>query len=236
MVTILSAYCSTTGVIGNKGSLPWPSLKSDFQFMKYITTRRPSGIVMGSKTFKSIGRPLPNRTSIVLTSADISPKTANEDSLDRNSPLYPGPVEGSNYKVYYRRSLKEAIDLCSALSLEPIVFGGERVYREAMETYPCTLYITEVYKEYEGDARFPIELIDRRKMVNITEEVLGLIGREICTEELHKKNLQCDENRGNAAGSEEEEKKRGACINGSAVCDNNVFYSFFKFTSSPHEK
>lgn len=153
-LTVIAAYSERTGVIGDNGRLPWPPLKTDFQFLKHITLERPSGIIMGRRTFESIGKPLPRRVSIVLTSQDRESES------------------GSNYKVYYRKTLDQAISLCSELSLHPIIFGGYSVYEEALRKYTCKVYLTEVHKEYTGTAYFPVHLIDRKKLINITEEVV----------------------------------------------------------------
>lgn len=216
MVTILTAYSESTGAIGNKGALPWPSLKRDFQFMKYLTIKNPSGIIMGRRTFESIGRPLPNRTSIILTSADRTDSTEND------------PIH--NYRIYYRKSLSEAVDLCSALKIEPVIFGGERVYREALQKYPCTIYITEVHKKYEGDAFFPVDLIDRSTLINITGEVLQLL--ENLKEEKEKK--EGKEKKDNSVEGNNE--NASFCGSITRVCDNEVFYSFLKGFSTPLEK
>ncbi|OAG33510.1 dihydrofolate reductase [Nematocida sp. ERTm5] len=203
-LTILSAYSEKTGVIGANGRLPWPTLKTDFQFMKYITTKSPAGIIMGRSTFESIGRPLPNRTTIVLTSQ------------------MKDPIFGSNYKVYFKSSLDAAVSLCKELDLEPIVFGGNAVYSEAIKRYNCTLYLTEIYKEYSGDAFFPLDLIDRSSLIDITEEVKKEL--KLYTEDINIKKIQ-----------ENEEKERaytrtdGSVIDmRNTVCENNICYSFLK--------
>src|SRR5258705_988408 len=61
---VLIVAVADNGVIGSRGALPW-RLKSDIQRFKAITTGKP--VVMGRKTFASIGRPLPGRTNIVVT-------------------------------------------------------------------------------------------------------------------------------------------------------------------------
>ncbi len=61
---VLVVAVADNGVIGSRGALPW-RLKSDIQRFKAITTGKP--VVMGRKTFASIGRPLPGRTNIVVT-------------------------------------------------------------------------------------------------------------------------------------------------------------------------
>ena len=92
------------GVIGNNNALPW-YLPEDLRYFKRVTMGKP--IIMGRKTFESIGRPLPGRTNIVIT---------------RNTRLQ---VEG--VKVVY--SLDEALELAASIALldgaqEAVVIGG----------------------------------------------------------------------------------------------------------------
>ncbi|KAI5138172.1 uncharacterized protein NESG_01429 [Nematocida ausubeli] len=151
---VLAAYSEGNGVIGREGRLPWPSIQVDFKFMKYLTTKYPSGLIMGRLTYESIGKPLPKRTSIVITSHD------NEN------------IHDPNYSVLFCKSLESAISICRSLSLQPIIFGGAAVYKEALERYKCKLYLTEIYKIFQGDAFFPLHCIDHRSLVNITPDVL----------------------------------------------------------------
>ncbi len=119
---------SENGVIGRDNGLPW-KLSADLRRFKQLTTGH--AIIMGRKTFDSIGRPLPNRTSIVLTrDLDYAP---------------PG--------VMVVHSLDEAVAACKDQE-EAFVIGGEAVFREAL---PRTerLYLTRVHASVEGDAYFP---------------------------------------------------------------------------------
>ena len=119
---------SENGVIGRDNDLPW-KLSADLRRFKQLTTGH--AIIMGRKTFDSIGRPLPNRTSIVMTrNLDYAP---------------PG--------VTVVHSLDEALAACRDQQ-EAFVIGGEAVFREAL---PRTqrLYLTRVDVSVEGDAHFP---------------------------------------------------------------------------------
>ena len=119
---------SENGVIGRDNGLPW-KLSADLRRFKQLTTGH--AIIMGRKTFDSIGRPLPNRTSIVMTrDHDYAP---------------PG--------VMVVHSLDEAVAACHDQE-EAFVIGGEAVFREAL---PRTerLYLTRVHASVEGDAYFP---------------------------------------------------------------------------------
>lgn len=120
------AAMSENRVIGNQNRIPW-HLPEDFRWFKRMTTGNI--VVMGRKTFESIGRPLPNRTTWVLSRSGFS---------------YPG--------VRTLRSLDE-IDL-NAVSCDLFICGGAALYREALPR--CTdLYLTRVKRVVEGDTFFP---------------------------------------------------------------------------------
>jgi dihydrofolate reductase len=116
-------------VIGLDGALPW-RLPADLRHFKRVTMRKP--VVMGRKTWQSLHvRPLPGRTNIVLT-RDSSFK-ADETVIVH--------------------SLDEALD-AAAGEHEVMVIGGEQVYRLALPL-ANRIYLTEVHKDFHGDARFP---------------------------------------------------------------------------------
>ena len=122
------------GVIGRNNALPW-HLPDDLRYFKRRTLGKP--IVMGRKTYESIGRPLPGRTNIVIT---------------RN----PGFV-AAGVKVV--SSLDEALRLAGDIAVidgaeELVVIGGAEIYREAMPQAD-RLYLTEVHAVIEGDAVLP---------------------------------------------------------------------------------
>ncbi|OAG29204.1 dihydrofolate reductase [Nematocida displodere] len=157
MVPILLAAVSLpNGVIGRNNTLPWPKLSADFGFMNYLTTRKPSALIMGRKTFESIGRVLPRRTSLVLSS-----KAAPS-------------IQTSSGSAHFLSSLAEAFSYCSEHALQPVIFGGETLYNEVLKTVACTVYLTAITNEHEGDTYFPLSLL-RAPLANISEEVLGLL-------------------------------------------------------------
>ena len=119
---------SENGVIGRKNGLPW-KLSADLRRFKQLTTGH--AIIMGRKTFDSIGRPLPNRTSIVMTR-----------DLGYESP-----------GVVVVHSFDQAVAACEDQQ-EAFVIGGEAVFREALPRAQ-RLYLTRVHKNVEGDAYFP---------------------------------------------------------------------------------
>jgi len=117
---------SLNRVIGNGNRIPW-HLPEDFKWFKATTTGHI--VVMGRKTFESIGKPLPNRETIVLSRSDFS---------------YPG--------VKTIRSLDELSALPT--SHEIFICGGAQIYQQALPL--CSeLLLTLVNREVEGDAFFP---------------------------------------------------------------------------------
>lgn len=115
--------------IGVDGDLPW-RLSSDLKYFKSITMGKP--IIMGRKTYDSIGRPLPGRRNIVVS----------------RNPDYEAP--GCDVIT----SLDAAIDLVKDVS-EVMIVGGATLYIEAL-TLANRLYITEVDAEVNADTWFPV--------------------------------------------------------------------------------
>ena len=129
------AAVGENGIIGSDGAIPW-RLPTDFAHFKRTTMGKP--LIMGRKTFESIGKPLPGRTNIVVT---------------RRSGYHP---EG----VLVAHSLAEALDRAQAIAVadgvdEIMIGGGGEIYREAMPLAE-RLYVTHVVASPSGDARFPL--------------------------------------------------------------------------------
>ncbi|WP_080238977.1 dihydrofolate reductase [Spirosoma rigui] len=123
-------------VIGRKNDLPW-HLPDDFAFFKRKTSHHP--IIMGRKSLESLGKPLPNRTNIVIT---------------RNKGL-----QAAGVTIVH--TLDEAIAAARSINQEEIfVIGGAEVYTMALPV-ATTLYLTEIHRDYEGDAYFPE--VDKRE-------------------------------------------------------------------------
>jgi dihydrofolate reductase len=119
------------GVVGRDNALPW-YIPADLQYFKRTTLGKP--IVMGRKTFESIGRPLPGRTNIVISS-----NTAYA-------------VDGVNVVS----SLPEALKLAEEVALtdgtdELMVIGGATIYEVAVPLAD-RLYVTEIHAKVAGDA------------------------------------------------------------------------------------
>jgi dihydrofolate reductase len=127
---VLIVAVAENGVIGARGAIPW-RLKSDMQRLKALTLGRP--VVMGRKTFVSIGRPLPGRTNIVVT----------RDAAFRAA----GVVATTSFDAARAVATGDAL---RRLATEIAVIGGAEIYAQWME---CAdrLEITEVHARPEGD-------------------------------------------------------------------------------------
>ena len=127
MISIIVAVAQN-GVIGCHNKLIW-HISEDLKHFKQITTSHP--VIMGRKTFESIGKTLPNRENVIIT--------RQNDYV----------VNGA--KVV--NSLTEAINLFDK-SQEIFVIGGGEIYNEAIKIAD-KIYLTEVYRDYDGDTFFP---------------------------------------------------------------------------------
>ncbi|HUG69117.1 MAG TPA: dihydrofolate reductase [Pirellulaceae bacterium] len=117
-----------SGVIGREGALPW-HLSADLRRFKQLTMGHH--IIMGRKTFESIGRLLPGRTSVVVTRMSDF--------------MAPGAV--------VTHSLKDAIAAASN-DEEAFIIGGAEIYHQALALVD-RIYLTEVAADIPGDTRFP---------------------------------------------------------------------------------
>ncbi len=133
-------------VIGADGDMPW-HLPEDLAHFKRITIGKP--IIMGRRTWDSIGRPLPGRTNIVVS------RTLASGSL------------GDEVEVV--SSLESALALAGAsdgAEPETMVIGGGQLYAEAIDLAD-RLYLTEIDLEVNGDAWFPEVDLDRWREVEV---------------------------------------------------------------------
>lgn len=131
----LIVAAAKNGVIGRNNQLPW-HLPQDLKYFKSVTLGKP--IIMGRKTFESIGKPLPGRTNIVVT--------RQQD----------WQFEG----VLVAQSVAQAIAMGqeiyteeNQLSEEIIVIGGAEIYRHALPL-ANRVYLTRINQDVEGDAYF----------------------------------------------------------------------------------
>jgi len=121
---------ASNGVIGAGGKIPW-HLSADLRRFKAITTGHP--ILMGRKTWESIGRPLPGRTNIIIT---------RDDRYQANGAIVTHSLEAA---------VRAAAE---AGAPEAFVIGGGDIYRAALPHCEVA-HITEVDLDVEGDATFP---------------------------------------------------------------------------------
>lgn len=127
MINLIAAV-SKNLQIGMHNQMPW-HIPEDLKYFKEVTTGHP--VIMGRKTFESIGYPLPNRRNIVLTRDHTF---THED-------------------VEVLHSFEEALELCCSLSNSFIIGGGE-IYK-AFLPYADHLYLTLIDEIIEGDTSFP---------------------------------------------------------------------------------
>ena len=126
MVSIIVAVAEN-GTIGDKNALLW-HIREDMIHFRTITSGHP--VIMGRKTFESIGRPLPKRTNVVITRGD-----ATFDGCE------------------VAHSIEEAIAMFSAEE-EVFIIGGAQIYKQALPLAD-KLYLTVVHRPYDGDTSFP---------------------------------------------------------------------------------
>lgn len=144
------AAVADNGAIGSGNSLLW-HIPADMRYFRDLTTG--SVVIMGRRTYESIGRPLPHRRNIVISRSDIR-------------------IEGAETA----HSLEEAFAMAGDASC--FVIGGGEIYRQAM-ALADRLYITEVHRTFEGaDTFFPDISPEQWKEVSrsdrMTDEKSGL--------------------------------------------------------------
>lgn len=142
-------------MIGRNGGMPW-HLSGDLKYFKHVTMGRP--MIMGRKTFQSIGRPLPGRLNIVIT---------------RDETYAPEGVEICH-------TMAEALDLARSRAIEDevdevMIVGGGQIYADSIDLAD-RVYLTEVHATVDGDTVYP-ELpshiwheVSREKVVSETED------------------------------------------------------------------
>lgn len=126
---VLVAAVADNGVIGRDGDIPW-RIPEDMRHFREVTTGHT--VVMGRVTFESIGRPLPNRTNVVIT----------RDPRWR--------AEG----VTVARSIDEALAVAESAPGDVMVMGGAQIYEATMLLADVQI-LTEVHQTPEGDTYYP---------------------------------------------------------------------------------
>lgn len=140
MISIIFAMDSK-GTIGKDNRLPW-HLPADLAYFKKTTLGHT--VIMGRKTFESVGRPLPGRCNVIIT-RDKNYK--REDCVVLNS-------------------IEEVIEYCS--DKDVFIIGGADIYTKLFP-YTDKLYITLIEASFEGDAFFPEINYDEWKLVSRTK-------------------------------------------------------------------
>jgi dihydrofolate reductase len=129
-MTILSLIVATANnnVIGKENAMPW-HLPADLAYFKQVTLGKP--VIMGRKTYESIGRPLPGRRNIVIT---------------RDKYYQASGVDIVN-------SIEEALALVNDVD-EVMVIGGGTIYQHCLPKAD-RLYVTHIHADITGDTHFP---------------------------------------------------------------------------------
>lgn len=139
MKVVAIAAVAKNGVIGSDNSLPW-DIPEDMRFFREST--KGHVVIMGRKTYDSMGRPLPNRENAVIS---------------RNSDWVPEPQYTSKVSLF--SSVEEAIRTFQAKYREDdtkiiFIIGGSQIYELAFDLLD-EVWLTEIDAEVKGDARFP---------------------------------------------------------------------------------
>lgn len=142
MISLLYAM-DRNRLIGKNNQLPW-HLPQDLAYFKRVTMGHT--IVMGRKTFDSIGKPLPGRENIIIT-------------RDKH-------FTSNGCKIIH--SIDELLELSrNKMDEEIFVIGGAEIFKEILP-YSDRLYVTNIYHEFEGDTYFPS--IDENEWKMISKE------------------------------------------------------------------
>ncbi|MFD1707214.1 dihydrofolate reductase [Siminovitchia sediminis] len=128
MISFLWAQ-DENGLIGNQNKLPW-HLPADLKYFKKITMGHP--IVMGRKTYESIGKPLPGRTNIILTT-DLS-------------------YQAEGCLIFHTK--EELLDWIDNDKSEVFITGGSEIFKLFMDQAD-RLYVTKIKGVFKGDTYFP---------------------------------------------------------------------------------
>lgn len=132
-------------VIGYQGKMPWGRIKEDLEHFRELTIPHP--VIMGRKTYESIGKPLTKRKNIVISS---NPKL----------------VESSS-GIYYCNDLEQAISYARGLDDVAFIIGGQNLYEQTINhSLTSTLELTRIHKKYHGDTFFPWIDINKWKLEN----------------------------------------------------------------------
>ncbi len=129
------AAVSQNNVIGMKNKLPW-HIPEDLKYFYKITKHK--ALIMGRKTFQSLGKALPDRLNVVLTK--------NKDFKEKGAVVFPS----------FEKALKHCRqpEVTEKYGREIFITGGGEIYKQTLPLMD-RLYITRIHKNYEGDAFYP---------------------------------------------------------------------------------
>lgn len=144
MISLIVAH-DPNRVIGHNNEMPW-HIPGDLAYFKNKTMNK--AIVMGRKTFESIGKVLPGRKNIIIT---------RNDSYK---------VEGAEVV----NTIEEAIELAKAVHEEVMIIGGEQIFKVVLPKAD-RLYITHIQQSFEGDTFFPPYDLDEWLLIDSTDEM-----------------------------------------------------------------
>jgi len=132
MITLIAAM-DKNNLIGNNGKLPW-KIKEDMEFFKKST--KNSCVIMGRKTYESIGKPLPHRKNVVIS------KTLPQGFLENTLVIFP---------EFDMKAIQE-----NSLKWDYNIIGGREIYQQALEKgIPDRLLISRILDGHVGDTYFP---------------------------------------------------------------------------------
>ena len=132
---------SENNVIGKDNGLPW-SIPEDLKWFRDRTKGR--ALIMGRKTFESVGHPLPHRLNVVVT---------RQSDFAKNLPTFP-----EHSPVLVTDNIDSALKICQEVAPkyhnEIFIIGGGEVYKQSLNLVN-TIYLTRVHTEISGDAHYP---------------------------------------------------------------------------------
>jgi len=142
------AAMDENGLIGNDNSLPWPHNKEDMKYFKELTEH--GLVIMGRKTYESIGKPLKNRLNIVLT-------------RDKDYTI-------AEQGVVVINDVYTLISMIVLYDLKVYVIGGAEIYNMFLP-FATKLYLTEIKGKYEGNVYFPSYEMEKWEQISRIEGI-----------------------------------------------------------------
>ena len=148
-MVILIWAMTKEGIIGINNKLPW-NIKSEMQYFKDITINKT--LLMGAKTFESIGKPLKNRYNIIVSNHPYR----YQQFIYNNNLIVTNDIQGTLVKYQGNKDK----DIC--------VIGGAQIYQQTWE-FADYLYVSIIKNSYQGNIIFPILDFSDFKLVKTTE-------------------------------------------------------------------